>query len=219
MFKSIFRPEGLVWSMLNTITDVLVLSLLWCTCSLPLLTLGAASTALYDAVAHGIRNAEGGVYRRFFRTFRRELKTSLGTTLLWGGILALYVYVLALLDSLAPGDTKLTLLAGAYRVLMLLPLSAATWSAVLLSRFTFGFRELVITSVRFLPAHLIASAVLGGVTWLCVWFCANYALGLTFVPALMALGWTLPAEAVFQKHGGGLTAPKPEADVPPEPSE
>ena len=71
MFRSIFRPYGPVWNFFNAITDVLLLSLLWCGCSLPLITLGASTTALYDAAVHGIRYREPGVYRRFFRTFSR----------------------------------------------------------------------------------------------------------------------------------------------------
>ena len=64
MFRSVFRPYGLVWTMLNTVTDILGLSLLWLLCSLPLVTVAPATTALYDAVVHGIRYKEGGAYRR-----------------------------------------------------------------------------------------------------------------------------------------------------------
>lgn len=62
MFRSIFRPYGPVWNFFNAITDVLLLSLLWCLCSLPLITLGASTTALYDAAVHGIRYREPGLY-------------------------------------------------------------------------------------------------------------------------------------------------------------
>ena len=94
MGRSIFRPEGPIWNICNAITDTLQLSCLWCLCSLPLVTMGAATTALYDAAVHGIRCQEGGTYRRFFRTFKAEFKTSLPVTLVWGTVLLFTVYVL-----------------------------------------------------------------------------------------------------------------------------
>ena len=58
MGRSIFRPEGPIWNICNAITDTLQLSCLWCLCSLPLVTMGAATTALYDAA---VGAAMGGI--------------------------------------------------------------------------------------------------------------------------------------------------------------
>lgn len=204
MFRSIFRPYGPVWNFFNTITDALLLSLLWCACSLPLITLGASTTALYDAAVHGIRYREPGVYSRFFRTFRRELKTSLPVTVLWGLIMLFGFYVLALLDEAALEDTAAALMAGGYRVLMAIPLTVACWSCMLLSRFTYKFRELTVNAIRFLPVHLLQSLAIGAFTWLVCWYCFHYPIALTFAPAVMTIGWSLVAEPVFRKYGGGL---------------
>ena len=40
-----------IWQVFGWIGDVVVLSLLWTVCSVPLITVGAASAALYDSVA------------------------------------------------------------------------------------------------------------------------------------------------------------------------
>lgn len=209
MFRSFFRPYGPVWNFFNAITDVLLLSLLWCACSLPLITLGASTTALYDAAVHGIRYREPGVYRRFFRTFRREWKTSVPVTLLWGAVLLFGFYVLALLDEAAAEETAAGLMAGGYRVLMGIPLTAACWSCMLLSRFTYKFRELTVNAVRFLPVHLLQSLAIGAFTWLVCWYCFHYPIALTFAPAVAVIGWSLLAEPVFKKYGGGLGEESP----------
>ena len=209
MFRSIFRPYGPVWNFFNAITDVLLLSLLWCACSLPLITLGASTTALYDAAVHGIRYREPGVYRRFFRTFRREWKTSVPVTLLWGAVLLFGFYVLALLDEAAAEETAAGLMAGGYRVLMGIPLTAACWSCMLLSRFTYKSRELTVNAVRFLPVHLLQSLAIGAFTWLVCWYCFHYPIALTFAPAVAVIGWSLLAEPVFKKYGGGLGEESP----------
>lgn len=204
MFRSIFRPEGPVWNFCNAITDALALSLLWCLCSLPLITLGASTTALYDAAVRGIRCREPGLYRRFFRTFRQEFKASIPGALLWGLLLLFGLYVLALLDEAAVESTAAGLMAGGYRVLLGVVLAAAGWSCMLQSRFSYRFGELTANALRFLPVHLLPSIAVGGLGWLGCWYCFHYPVGLTFAPAVIAIGWSLAAEPVFAKYGGGL---------------
>ena len=48
MFGNLFNPQNSFWQTIDRLSDLLILSLLWLICSLPLVTVGAASTALYD---------------------------------------------------------------------------------------------------------------------------------------------------------------------------
>lgn len=204
MGRSIFRPEGPVWNICNTITDTLALSGLWLLCSLPLVTLGASTTALYDAAVHGIRGREAGIYKRFFRTFKAEFKTSLPVTLVWGIVLLFTVYVLALLDETAAESTHAALLAGGYRVMMAIPMCIFAWSCMLLSRFTYNFRTLTVNAVKCLPVHLLPSLAVAVMTWAGCWYMTHYPIGLFFAPGVLVIGWSLVAEPVFQKYGGGV---------------
>ena len=208
MFGHLFRPYGRLWTILNNITDVVALSVLWCLCCLPVVTVVPATTALYDSVVRGVRFGGEGVYRRFFRTFRNELWLGVGSTILWGLILFFGAWVLALLQEAGQEDSRAALMAGAYRALIAIPLAAACWSALIPSRFTCSFRELVGLSVRYLPAHLLSSLLIAAFTWLVFWYCRNYPMGLIFAPAVCALGWSFVVEPVFSKYGGGLKAPK-----------
>ena len=42
---SLFNPQNAFWSVFGKIADVLALSLLWVICSLPVVTMGAATAA------------------------------------------------------------------------------------------------------------------------------------------------------------------------------
>ena len=86
-----------------SLTDILALSVLWLLCSIPVLTLGAATTALYDSVVRCIRYKMPRPYERFFRTFKNELVpgallTLLTKSMLFGGLLALEWGAYLLLD-------------------------------------------------------------------------------------------------------------------------
>ena len=56
------------------------LNLLWLVCSLPIFTMGAATTALYYTCLKVIRGEEGYVGAAFFRSFRENFKQA---TVLW----------------------------------------------------------------------------------------------------------------------------------------
>lgn len=56
------------------------LNLLWFLCSLPIVTIGASTTALYYSCLKVIRNEEGHVAAAFFRSFKENFKQA---TVLW----------------------------------------------------------------------------------------------------------------------------------------
>ena len=215
MFRSLFRPYGPVWNFLNHVTDVLGLSLLWCLCCLPVVTIGPDTTALDDAVVRGIRYGEEGVYGRFLRTFRAELRTGIPATLIWGVILLFGAWVLALLQEAGQEDAAASLMAGAYHAVLAIPVAAACWSVMMPSRVPCSFRELLVLSVRYLPAHLLPSVLIAAFTWLVFWYCCQYPIGLTFAPAVCVLCWSFAAERVFAKYGAGLQNANPE-DADPQ---
>lgn len=62
------------------IFDILVLGLLWIACSLPLVTIGASTTALYYALVKCVKNNDGYAARSFFHSFRQNF---IPATILW----------------------------------------------------------------------------------------------------------------------------------------
>lgn len=64
----------------NQVLDCIFLSILWILFSLPVITVGAATVALYHSVHKVIRREEGRIWLEFWRAFRRDFKRA---TLLW----------------------------------------------------------------------------------------------------------------------------------------
>ena len=62
------------------------LNLLWFVCSIPVVTVGAATTALYYATLKLARNEEGDVTKMFFRSFRQNFKQATGLWLIMLGV-------------------------------------------------------------------------------------------------------------------------------------
>lgn len=118
---------------LTAIIDVIWLGLLWLVCSLPVITLGAASTAVYYSMVKSVRHERGHTTKEFFRAFGLNFRQA---TLLW--LLCLGVLGLGLADVYAfsrmgaqPGDLLYTLSR-----LLLLPVPLLfPWLFAFLSRY------------------------------------------------------------------------------------
>ncbi len=192
---------------MSRLVDVLVLSLLWLFCSLPLFTVGAATTALYDSVARCVRGGANGPFSRFFQTFRREFATSTAVTAAWGALLVVLGLLLRLLWTAAlAGSASVAVAVACSLAFLLVPVGAACWMFPLLSRFTFRPVGLMLAGLRFALGYLpytVAIVAAGTAAVLAsgfLWFPA------LVLPCLTALFWTVMMERAFRKYMPGEDA-------------
>ncbi len=78
--KSIFGFGGSFVESCDKIFDVMALGFLWFLCSLPIVTIGASSAALYYAMVKCIKHNDGYIAKEFFRSFMLNFKQG---TILW----------------------------------------------------------------------------------------------------------------------------------------
>lgn len=88
----LFNYDGFVVQTMNKIADCLCLSLLWLISSLPVVTAGAATTALYYAMNKCVRRGEGSVWRTYWHGFRANFRQS---TALWAILFLVYAVLIA----------------------------------------------------------------------------------------------------------------------------
>ena len=123
--RRLFDLESPVMGCLFKVFDAIVLGLLWVVCSLPVVTMGAASAALYIATRRCLVRGESYLLRTFFRAFRENWKQA---TLVW--LLALSLLGLLALDAAMFRSMAAN---GLYWVILALFCLVLTWSAYLLA--------------------------------------------------------------------------------------
>lgn len=84
--ENFFNPEGSVMRALSKIADLAVLNIIWLLCSIPVVTAGAATTALYYMTIKMAENEEGYLVRGFWKAFKENFKKSTQIWLLMLGI-------------------------------------------------------------------------------------------------------------------------------------
>ena len=200
MFKKVFNPDSWLWKPFGWLADLIVLSLLWAVCSLPVVTLGGATAALYDAVVHSFRRKESDYLYRFFTTLKAEWKRGILPTLLWGALLTLLYLGYRQFTARAVGDFAVMTAVGIL-VLLCIPVGIACWVFPILSRFEQDFPTLNKNAAKLALGHLPASFAMALSLYGCIWLTGWLLfLPLLVLPASLMLFWSLFLEPVFKKY-------------------
>ncbi len=86
----LFSYDNPVWRLMGRVADVFLLSVLWAVCSLPVITIGVSTSALYYVALKMARSHEGYLVRSYLKAFRENLGQA---TVLWMMLLAVGLFL------------------------------------------------------------------------------------------------------------------------------
>ncbi len=95
-----FAYDSPLMNTLSRLTDLVVLNVFFIICCLPIVTIGAATTALYSAMFK-LKNEEGQPYKQFFIALKRDFKQSTIFFVLYAFLIAFIIfdiYVVLMMD-------------------------------------------------------------------------------------------------------------------------
>lgn len=76
--------DNIIVRVLTRLFDLMLLNMLWLLCSLPVVTMGASTTAMYSVTLKMVGREEGYIIKDFFKAFKENFKKS---TIIWLGLL------------------------------------------------------------------------------------------------------------------------------------
>lgn len=134
--------------------DYIIVVILWLFCSIPIITIGASTTALYYVTTRQLSNREGYVTKDFFKSFKSNFIEATGVTLLMGIFLSV---VLINIKFFTPDSAINTVLYVLQYVLLYEILAFGIYVFPVLSRFDLKFKELLKTSFFMANRHLLTT--------------------------------------------------------------
>lgn len=198
MMEKILNIDGPLLAFLNKTGQLIALSVLWLLCCIPVITIPAATTALYYAVCKSIRFDTGSAVKEFIRSFRANCLRCMAAGIPVALLMALLMLNLRILNA---GEGGNALRWGAVLGLGIL-VSVSIYICPILSRFTMKVRDIwklaFVMAVRFLPMTvlILAGAVLGAA----VQFYLLPIPALAIVPGAMCLAVTWPMEKIMRHY-------------------
>ena len=205
--SKLFRMDSPLMRFLTKIADLMVLNILFCVTSIPLITIGASWTALYSVTLKMVRDEEGSVSRSYFRSFRQNFKQA---TLLWLGVLvvlALLALDIRVLNGMA-GGTAPGLLRVGVEILALLGIMVLQYLFPSLARFEASLADTLKNACMMALAHLPKTALMTaaavGAVWITLINNTTIAVGLMVWPligfSLMAFGNSGILRKIFDNY-------------------
>lgn len=195
-----FNSENWFWQGFGKLADYFIVSILWLACCIPLVTIGPATIALYDTIAHCVRGKDTQMLNRFFGTFRKELLRGIGLTVLWAAIA--FVLNMGYQILVQNGETSefWSMLSIVYFCTLFLPLGMLCWTVALESRFVYSFGQLNKAALTFTLAYLPQTLVIAAVFVVALNLCMNFPFFVMFLPGAVGHLQSVFIEKVFQKY-------------------
>lgn len=185
--------DNVVMRALSKICDMICLNIMWLVCCIPIVTIGASTTALYTVMLKFVKNEEGYIFRGFFKAFRSNLKQS---TLSWLIFLALGAvwFVDYRLTGVMPG-TAGTVMSVIFLMIGFFLLALMIYVFPLTARYENNirntFKNALILTVARLPYTLLMIAVIVVAVVASLWNTATvmFALPLWFLIGGALIAW------------------------------
>lgn len=179
--------------------DMIVLSALWFVCCLPVVTIGASTTALYYSTVKAIRKNRGYAEKNFFHAFKTNFKSG---TLMWlfYGVMTVLLYICFMFASVIQEPSLKNFMTVVYMFISFVVLGMGCFSFPVLSRCSMKCGEIIRFSFGLLVKHFplaLIMAVIVLAAAAAMWYIPLFVF---CVPTIATLLFSLPAERVMRRY-------------------
>lgn len=199
-----FSINGKFYSFMTKVADLMILSVLWLFTSLPVITLGASSSALYYGVIKVVREESDRPTKAYFRAFRDNFKQS---TWITGGFLALTLLITAIgtaVYRIHPDPQTLQRIYAAYLILLGIAIAWLHYLISYIARFRAPLKTVLKNSLAICFVNLPQSISMMVLFIMCaVGFILTFpasAMLIIIVPGLYALISSYLMERIYKKY-------------------
>lgn len=200
MFKSLFRPDSPLMIFMSRLTDCIFLSMFFFLGCLPIVTIGPAWAALYDAVYRGFRAGETNSWQRFLRTFIHSLKPGILPTLVFLPVAFGLGYGMIQCWNAAVYGLIPWMLFAAAALVAVVAVGVLSVLFPMLSRFENSFFQLLKNTVVLALSRMPLTLLLGFVTTVTLLLCVRLIIPLFFLPGMAAVVSTFLIEPMFKPY-------------------
>jgi uncharacterized membrane protein YesL len=187
---SVFEEGNPFQGFLNKMTDLLILNLITLLLCLPVITAGAALTAMHYVLLKMVRGEEGYILQSFFRAFKREFRQA---TIMWFLFMALAALMVSTLTMVLQGGGSYPLwLPSSILVVAVLELICMIYSFAMQSRFDNSVYHTILNAVTLTFAELPSSLEMAVITLVPL---IAFIFATILLPLLVLFGLSVPGYA------------------------
>lgn len=150
--NKLFAVDGRLFNAFSKFGDMVLLNLLWIFCCIPIITIGASTTALYYVTLKMVRNEETYIAKSFLKSFKENFRQA---TTIWIGmiVVAALLYFDFYFSSHMPEEGA-RLLFIPFAIVALFFVMFACYIFPILSFFKNSLRKAIKNTILMAVAHL-----------------------------------------------------------------
>ncbi len=193
-----------------TASNVVIVSILWMFTSIPLLTIGASTSAMYYTIVKVIRKETGTIGKEYFRAFVSNLKQSLLPSFLF--VIYLTIMIVDCYNYFQEGKYY-TISLGGWIIVLLLLLVFLSYLFAVMSRFQNSFLALLRLSVQMALTNYkttLLSLLLCFAGLVIAWSYLPIAI---LVPGVLGYLHSFLFEPIFKKYMPEVKPGSPESEL------
>lgn len=183
---------------LQDIGDLLFAGILWFVCSVPIITIGPASSALYYTVVKVVRHKRGTVFREFWHSFKDNMGHGIVFTIVYGTIIAANIWFLNQNIRLSSGKNMPVAIGTS--LIVFFTVLTLPYVFPVISRFEDSIWKqmniIILISIGHIPTTLILAGLLG-LAVVMIYFIPYLMI---VIPAPFAYITSFLIEKSFKKH-------------------
>ena len=201
---NLFGIDGKIYKFLDKFWQMVWISVLWIVCSIPIVTIGASSTAAYYAMVKSVRKYEDRPTKDFFKSFKQNFVQATIMTIVYLVVGAAFAYATWFYYH-SRGTFNLSLRWFFY-IIILVYLSTITYAFSWLSRYEMSTFHALVYPIAITLMHLrftLGLLVFWAAATICLYWAYNtflFAPLLIIIPGLKCLLDTYMIEPVLKKY-------------------
>ena len=182
----IFNINNPFWTFMGKLVDVVVLHFVWLVCSLPVVTFGASTTALYYALLKDTRDEGAHYVKDFFKSFKQNLKQGIILGLIVLVLGAMLFFSIQFYLRLEATNLAITVVKALAILVAILYIMILQYVFALLARFDNTVKRTIqnafVFSIRYIGWTIVMIIIFAAYIFVILWF--------MFIP-LMIPGYAL----------------------------
>lgn len=159
--SNFFDLDAPIWAWLTELADIMLVSIYWWICSLPIVTIGASTTSLFYVLGKKVRKESVYVTRDYFKSFKDNFKQSipLSIILIIAWISSLLYCLLVWENSGNPATGLMKIILPLAIVFIFETIHISLYACAVFSRFTMKTYGIFTTSFVLVHRHLLTTII------------------------------------------------------------
>lgn len=198
--NNMFHEDNFFFNGINKILDYIFVSFLWLLCCIPIITIGASTTALYYTTNKVIRNERGDILPEFFKSFRSAFKQATGFWIFFLLIAGVVYFDAKIVKEMLGEGMWISIYKSLFCGLLTLSIFGIIYIFPYIARFSATNTVVIINSCFMMLHHFVKTILAAILSVSAILICWLFPITLLFIPGVWARLLSNLLESIFKRY-------------------